>query len=203
VRRRLAAAVLIFTGSAILLAAAGGLVLSRSVAPIEVAHPDPHRGHAANAAKLASDLSRISGYAAATRTDPRPPEARTGRWIEIPVLHVALPIREGDGSDHVPQWVALHYPETPRPGAPGSSYLYGHGLWGMFGGLLYARVGDEVDLHDYSTGALQVLHVSRVVGRIRWDDISWIHRRASRPTLVLQTCVDDDVHGARFVVQAA
>jgi hypothetical protein len=31
--------------------------------------------------------------------------------------------------------------------------VYAHGLWGMFGGLLYARAGDEVDLHDYSTSA--------------------------------------------------
>ena len=72
----------------------------------------------------------------------------------------------------------------------------------MFGGLFYARAGDQVDLRDYSTGKVQVLHVSRMVGRIRWDDVRWIHRPASKPTLTLQTCIDDDVRGDRFIVQA-
>jgi len=185
---------LIAVGSAIVLAAGSGLVLFASRPAIEVAHADPHqRVRAAHAGPAPGGPSAA----------PRPTQPRTGLWIQIPALLVSLPIRDGDGGQNVPQWEALHYPGTPAPGAPGSSYLYAHGLWGMFGDLLYARTGDVVELHDYSTGRLQVLHVSRVVGRIRWNDVSWIHRRASRPTLVLQTCVDDNPYGDRFVVEAS
>jgi LPXTG-site transpeptidase (sortase) family protein len=192
------------------LTAGAGLLYVRSMGAVQAAHPDPHL-HAATSAtarplpppsELATNLAQISSYAANRQIESRPPQPHVGLWVEIPALNISLPVRDGDGGDRLPQWVALHYPGTVAPGAQGNSYVYAHGLWGMFGGLLYARPGDEVILRDYSTGSTSVLRVSRVVGKIAWNDKSWIHTAASKPTLTLQTCVDDNVHGRRFIVQA-
>jgi LPXTG-site transpeptidase (sortase) family protein len=210
VKNRLAATVLITVGVLMVLTASAGFLYVRSRAAVQATHPDPHLDAATGAtarplpppSELATNLAQISSYAANRQTENRPAQPRVGVWVEIPALKISLPVREGDGGDRLPQWVALHYPGTAAPGAQGNSYVYAHGLWGMFGGLLYARPGDEVDLHDYSTGSVRVLHVSRVVGKVAWNDKSWIHASASRPTLTLQTCVDDNVHGRRFIVQA-
>ena len=129
--------------------------------------------------------------------------ARTGVWIEIPSLGVALPIIEGDGSNNIPDCKALHYPGTAPAGQPGNSYLYAHGLWGMFGELLYAHVGEAVLIHDYTTGTVQTLHISRLVGNVPWNDTSLIHVVSHTPLLTLQTCVGADLHSDRWVVQAA
>ncbi len=71
----------------------------------------------------------------------------------------------------------------------------------MFANLLYARVGDTAYIHDYGTGRIQTFHVSRVVGQIPYDDGTWLDYQASRPTLTLQTCMDWNSKGNRFVVQ--
>lgn len=194
-----------------------GLIAVTSRPAVELTHADPHSQAPATTGPGAretpasmprpshagNDSTQSSSYAAGRPVQRRPSQSRTGLWIEIPSLRVSLPIREGDGrGDTAPQWQALHFPGTAQPGTPGNSYIYAHGLWGMFGALLYARRGDEVDVHDYGTGQIQKLHVSRVVGRIHWNDTSWIRYRSDRPTLTLQTCVDDDQHGDRFIVQA-
>ena len=123
-------------------------------------------------------------------------------WIGLPSLGIALRIRAGDGSDNIPDWVALHYPGTAVPGNSGNSYLYAHGLRGMFGTLLFAKPDEAVILHDYSTGVLRTLHISRVVGRIRWNDASWITQFSAVPMLTLQTCVGADILSARSLVEA-
>jgi LPXTG-site transpeptidase (sortase) family protein len=198
------------TGAVMVAVAGAGYLYLTSQPAVKAGHPDPHSRAAVSAtsrplpppAELAANLTQISSYAANRRVETRPPQPHTGLWVEIPALQISLPLREGDGSDRVPQWQVLHYPGTAAPGEKGNSYLYAHGLWGMFGGLLYARAGDEVDLRDYSTGSTQVLHVSRVVGRIGWNDTRWIHAAAGQPTLTLQTCVDDNLRGSRYIVQA-
>ena len=90
---------------------------------------------------------------------------------------------------------------SPSPGDPGNSYLYAHGYWGMFGGLLYARPGDLAYLHDYDTGRQTRLRVSRVIGRVPYSDTSWLRISTTKPTLTLQTCVDYNPKGDRFLVQ--
>lgn len=197
--RRLLARLLLASGMALSLGAVVGIATTRSQPSERLLHADPHASAAPG--DPASMLSTISSYAAGVPEQPAPVQVHRGLWIEVPSLKIGLPIREGDGGNQIPQWVALHYPGTAAPGAPGNSYLYAHGLWGMFGGLLFARPGDEVDLHDYTAGTVRAMHVSRVVGRTRWNDTSWIHQRTSAPTLTLQTCIDLDVHGDRFVVQ--
>jgi LPXTG-site transpeptidase (sortase) family protein len=187
--------------------AAGGFLYLRGESAVKLSNPDPHLTGATAAtarppAALSVKLAQISSYAANRRVETRPEQPHAGLWVEIPALQIALPVREGDGSDRVPQWQALHYPGTVTPGMQGNSYLYAHGLWGMFGGLLFARSGDEVRLHDYSTGASRVMHVTRVVGNVAWNDTRWIHATAGQATLTLQTCVDDNLRGNRFVVQA-
>lgn len=144
----------------------------------------------------------ISAYAASHVASSPPPSApRTGLWIEVPALSIALPIHEGDGSNNIPDWVALHYPGTAAPGNGGNSYLYAHGLRGMFGTLLFAKDGETVMLHDYSTGFVQTMHISRVVGRTRWNDSSWITTFSGVPMLTLQTCVGADPHTDRWIVE--
>ena len=207
-KRRLLAGLLVAAGATMSLGALIGFATARSQPPERLLHADPHPGAAGLGTggvgtDPAAALVAISRYAAGVPEEPAPVQPRQGMWIEVPALKIALPVREGDGSDRIPQWVALHYPGTAAPGAPGNSYLYAHGLWGMFGGLLFAKVGDRVDLHDYSTGAVRTMHVSRVVGRTRWNDTSWIHEQTAAPTLTLQTCVDLDAHGDRYVVQAS
>jgi LPXTG-site transpeptidase (sortase) family protein len=198
----MAAGVLLVGGSLV------GLIAVASRPAVQLTHADPHAQASAPAAGPRDQATptatpQASGYAASRPVQQRPAQPRAGLWIEIPSLRISLPIREGDGrGDTAPQWEALHFPGTAKPGTPGNSYLYAHGLWGMFGALLYARRGDEVDVHDYGTAQVQRLHVSRVVGRIHWNDTSWIRYRSDRPTLTLQTCVDDDQHGDRFIVQA-
>ena len=155
-------------------------------------------------AVLLDDNAPLSPYDALYRVSGTPPSGpRTGLWIEIPDLHVALPIVEGDGSDNIPKWEALHFPGTAEPGAPGNSYLYAHGIRGMFGELLKAKVGEEVDLRDYTTHTHMTFHISRVVGLIKYNDVSWIYEASSTPLLTLQTCVGADFKSDRWVVQAS
>jgi LPXTG-site transpeptidase (sortase) family protein len=144
----------------------------------------------------------ISQYAATHTATGSLPTVRTGLWILIPDLKVALPIREGDGSNNIPDWAAMHYPGTAEPGQNGNSYLYAHGLWGMFGPLLFAHDGEQVLLHNYTTGASMTFHISRIVGRVRWNDVSWIYEGSSTPLLTLQTCIGADPHTDRWIVQA-
>lgn len=144
----------------------------------------------------------ISAYAATHTASGSLPAVRTGLWIEIPSLDIALPVRAGDGSNNIPDWVALHYPGTPDPGNVGNSYLYAHGLRGMFGTLLFAKGGEAVTLHNYSTGTEQAMHITRVVGRVRYDDSSWIDTPSSVPMLTLQTCIGPDLNTDRWIVEA-
>ena len=202
--RRLAAAVL----AALAVSAGGAVLISYELTPTPVlGHRDPHAAGAAAVAQdfLAAGDSMIG--AASGAAAPAPPPAptteapRRGLWIEIPQLTVALPVARGDGSDRIPMWEALVYPGTAWPGTVGNSYLYAHGYWGMFGGLLYARLGDRAYLHDYDTGRVAEFRVSRVIGRVAYNDSRWMTAGASRPTLTLQTCVDYNPKGDRFLVQ--
>jgi LPXTG-site transpeptidase (sortase) family protein len=208
--RKLAATAMVAAGTLLITIAAGGFLYLRGEPAVKLSNPDPHlSGSTAATARpqapaqdLSAKLVQVSSYAANRQAETRPAQPHTGLWVEIPALQIALPVREGDGSDRVPQWQALHYPGTVAPGMQGNSYLYAHGLWGMFGGLLFARSGDEVRLHDYGTGTSRVMHVTRVVGKVAWNDTRWIHVTAGQATLTLQTCVDDNLRGNRFVVQA-
>jgi LPXTG-site transpeptidase (sortase) family protein len=142
----------------------------------------------------------ISDYAATHTATGSLPAVRTGLWIEIPALKIALPIREGDGSNNIPDWVALHYPGTAQPGTPGNSYLYAHGLWGMFGGLLEAKEGEAVLLHDYTRQTIEVMHISYVVGHVAYNDMAWIHNTTPQTQLTLQTCIGAEWNTDRWIV---
>jgi hypothetical protein len=133
----------------------------------------------------------------AMRTVPR-----AGLWIEAPTLGIELPVRDGDGSARIPDWMALHYPGTPEPGQPGDSYLYAHGFDGMFGPLLFAQYGSPVWLRNYTTGWSEAFRITRVVGSVAWNDTAWLRVRTSTPMLTLQTCVGADMHGDRWLVEA-
>jgi sortase (surface protein transpeptidase) len=74
--------------------------------------------------------------------------------------------------------------------------------WEMFGPLLYARVGDPIILHNYSTGVIHTFHISKVVGRTNYRDVRWLHATSSGPMLTLQTCIDSTQSSDRFIVQA-
>jgi LPXTG-site transpeptidase (sortase) family protein len=175
-------------------------------------HRDPHAtGPSAVAQDVlsASDavLAAVAGAQPAAASSPptgvASPPARHGVWIEIPALAVALPVARGDGSDRIPMWQALVYPGTAWPGDAGNSYLYAHGYWGMFGGLLYAKVGDRASIHDYDTGRQVEMRVTRVVGRVAYNDTHWLAQPTKVPTLTLQTCVDYNPKGDRFIVELA
>jgi LPXTG-site transpeptidase (sortase) family protein len=180
------------------------LVLVFQRVPVVVLeHPGSHAGAPQQAlADLATQLDAISPYAQTHKAPPRPSQPRTGLWIEIPAEGISLPVVDGDGSDRIPYWEALVYPGTAAPGSAGNSYLYAHGIWGMFGGLLFAKAGDRVYLHDYSTRQVQTFVVSKVVGRVKYDDTRWLRETSPVPLLTLQTCVGWDVKGDRYIVQA-
>jgi LPXTG-site transpeptidase (sortase) family protein len=197
-----------------IVAVSAAALISNAITPAPLlGHPDPHGNGvsalvggletiAAPAAK--GPASRAEPKASANLPAPTPLPKRTGVWIELPALGIALPLAKGDGSSSsskIPLWKALVYPGTSWPGKPGNSYIYAHAQWGMFANLLYARVGDAGYIHDYGTGRVQTFHVSRVVGQIRYDDGTWLHFQARRPTLTLQTCMDWKSTGNRFVVQ--
>ena len=57
-------------------------------------------------------------------------------------------------------------------------------------------------LHNYTTGVLRTMHISRVVGRVKWNDASWITQFSPVPMLTLQTCVDADIQSDRWIVRA-
>jgi LPXTG-site transpeptidase (sortase) family protein len=177
-------------------------------API-LGHPDPHGdGLLARVpgVQAIANLGSSSPQGSSRNHMPSPVAValppRTGVWIEMPVLGIALPVSNGDGSiNNIPLWKALVYPGTSWPGKPGNSYIYAHAQWGMFANLLYARMGDAAYVHDYGTGKIQTFHVSRVVGQIPFDDGTWLHYQASKPTLTLQTCMDWNATGNRYIVQ--
>ena len=187
-------------------------------API-LGHPDPHGdGLAAVEQGLQAAISAPSpGGSVASRAAPAAASAhapaatavpvvpRTGVWIEIPVLNIALPLAKGNGGStnaaNIPLWKAFVYPGTVWPGRPGNSYIYAHAQWGMFANLLYARVGDAGYIHDYGSGKVLTFHVSRIVGQVGYNDGTWLHYQANRPTLTLQTCMDWKPTGNRYIVQ--
>ena len=61
--------------------------------------------------------------------------------------------------------------------------------------------GDTAYLHNYDIGAVREMHVSKVVGRVAYNDLQWLSDQASAPTLTLQTCVDYNPKGDRYIVQ--
>ena len=71
----------------------------------------------------------------------------------------------------------------------------------LFGGLLYAQRGDAAYLRNYDTGAVRQMQVSRVVGRVAWNDAQWMSLKTNVPTVTLQTCVDYNPKGDRYIVQ--
>jgi LPXTG-site transpeptidase (sortase) family protein len=145
----------------------------------------------------------ISAYAATHSSPPcHTPGVKTGLWVEIPSLGIDLPIQEGDGSNNIPDCVALHYPGTAQPGQDGNSYVYAHGLMGMFGPLLWAHDGEQVILQDYTAHTTTVMHIDRVVGRVAYNDVSWIHEQSTTPLLTLQTCIGANWNTDRWIVQA-
>lgn len=194
-------ALAIFVGLSLAAAAlaAAGIYAYESTPPVYLQHPDPR---AAGADALVQQVVAPLGGVTQPSVSARPAQARQGTWIEIPSLKVALPIHEGDGSNNIPDWQAMHYPGTAAPGRAGNSYLYAHGLWGMFGGLVYAHAGDTVLLHDYDTGTTRTFHVVNVVGRVAYNDRAWLRYTYAVPTLTLQTCVDFNPEGDRFIVIA-
>ena len=197
-------------GLGLMMAGATVFLVAATTPPILLEHPDPHTATAATvtlssvvAPILAAAPTRVVAAEPPAATLPAPAAVqRKGLWIEAPELHIALPVRAGDTSGEIPIGAALVYPGTAAPGTPGNSYVYAHGYWDSFGGLLYARTGDTITLHDYDTGTQSTFTVARVIGRIPANDRSWIHASASRPTLTLQTCVGYDPNGDRYVVQA-
>ena len=195
---------------ALIVAVSSAALIYQAVTPAPIlGHPDPHGdGILAQVPGLQAIEGLGSSPAPATTRNHMPaPTAvalppRTGVWIEMPALGIALPVLKGNGSvNNIPLWKAFVYPGTSWPGKPGNSYIYAHGQWGMFGNLLYARVGDTGYIHDYGTGKVQTFHVSRVVGQVAYNDARWLQYQAGRPTLTLQTCVDWTPKGKRFVVQ--
>lgn len=156
-------------------------------------------------AQLPADIAPGTPIAVDAPSVPRRPAAarRHGTWIEIPDLGIALPIQEGQVNGAIQPWVAEHFPTTVPPGQPGNSYLYAHGLWGMFGGLIWASRGQAVQIHDYETGRVLTFHVTRVIGAVRWNDYRWIDTPSAKPMLTLQTCLDYNPHGDRWIVEAA
>jgi sortase (surface protein transpeptidase) len=73
---------------------------------------------------------------------------------------------------------------------------------GMFGPLLFAKDGEQVNLHNYLTGSVQTLHITHIVGRVAYNDVSWIQETSSTPLLTLQTCIGPDINTDRWIVQA-
>ena len=193
----------------VIFAVSSAALVYQAVTPAPIlGHPDPHGDGLLGQLPGVRAIENLGSTAPASTRSHLPAATavpvvpRTGVWIEMPVLGIALPVAKGDGSvNNVPLWKALVYPGTSWPGKPGNSYIYAHAQWGMFANLLYARVGDAGYIHDYGTGRVQTFHVSRVVGQIAYDDGTWLHYESSRPTLTLQTCTDWNPTGKRFVVQ--
>jgi LPXTG-site transpeptidase (sortase) family protein len=192
-------------------AAAGGIAHYEMTPTPVLGHADPHSSGAAGLVQralsgsdgLIASLPGASGAPAEAATPAAVTGAtpRSGLWIEMPALSIALPIQRGNGSNNIPQWKALVYPGTAWPGEAGNSYVYAHGYWEMFGPLLYAKPGDAAYLHNYDTGAMRNLHVSRVVGRVPYNDSKWLALKTAVPTVTLQTCVDYNPKGDRYIVQ--
>jgi LPXTG-site transpeptidase (sortase) family protein len=195
---------------AMIVAVSSSALIYQAVTPAPIlGHPDPHGdGLLAKVpgVEAIAHLGSSSPQGSSRNHMPSPVAVvlppRTGVWIEIPVLGIALPVSEGDGSiSNIPLGQALVYPGTAWPGTPGNSYIYAHAQWGMFANLLYARLGDTAYIHDYRFGKIQTFHVTRVVGQIPYDDGTWLHYQASKPTLTLQTCMDWNTKGNRYIVQ--
>lgn len=162
----------------------------------------PAAGAQPGAPSLQDRLLALSPYAQTHSAPPRPGQARRGTWIQVPAVGIDLPLEPGDGTDRIPDWEALVYPGTAWPGQPGNSYVYAHGLWGMFGGLLLADRGDHVFVRDYTSGRVQDFVITRIVGKVAYNDMSWVEATSATPQLTLQTCIGWDLRGDRWIVIA-
>ena len=187
-------------------ASAAALVYWLVTPPALIGHPDPHSGLPGLAAQASGGPTATPGSAAQKATGRRgggqSPVVvpRHGPWLEMPADGIALPLVWGTGGGQIAPWKAFVYPGTAWPGT-GDSLVYAHDQWGMFAGLVYARPGDAAYVHDYTTGRIVTLHVSRVVGKVAYNDGSWIYFHGSRPTLTLLTCTDWTENSPRYVVQ--
>lgn len=201
--RRYGPPIVALTGVAMIVLGSVLVLVFQRVPIVVLEHPGARAGAPQQAlAQLATRLDDISPYAQTHKAPPRPPQPLQGLWIQIPSEGISLPVVPGDGSDRIPYWEALVYPGTAPPGSPGNSYVYAHGIWGMFGGLLFAQAGDRIYLRNYSTGHVQAFVVSKVVGRVRYNDTRWLSEVSPTPLLTLQTCVGWDATGDRYIVQA-
>jgi LPXTG-site transpeptidase (sortase) family protein len=131
------------------------------------------------------------------------PVLRQGTWLEIPALDIALPVERSNLRTPIPFWKAFVFPGTSWPGQRGNSYVFAHGIYGMFGSLIWAHPGQAVYVHDYDTHSKLTFHVSRVVGKVAWNDYTWLLQQSDSPLITLQTCVDYNPQGDRWVVQVS
>lgn len=187
----------VISGIALLVLGAALIVVPYPFAPTapSVASSTPATRPAAAASAAAS--------AAATR-DPRTPIS-DGYRVQIPRLHIDLPISEGDivrdtEQFATPESFAFHLPGTSIPGLGSNTYLYAHARVGMFLTLWDAKPGDEIFISTPDLKALKYV-VAEVHPRVPRTDTSWIQPTPAE-RVTLQTSTGPNPEDPRFVVVA-
>lgn len=123
----------------------------------------------------------------------------TATRLVLPRLGIDLPIEEGDGYG-ARLGYAAHFPTSGWPGGRSLIYLYGHAREANLIALWEAKTGDRVELH-LDGGSVASYTVSRILPRVRWDDLSWLDPTPGE-ILRLQTCTSYGQTAPRFIVEA-
>jgi LPXTG-site transpeptidase (sortase) family protein len=186
VSRRKTWPAILLLGGLLVMAIGAFLLLQRHSAPapegrIVTASPVP----------LISDFPSAAPAPSATPVD--------GERIQVPALHIDLPVVAGDGYN-APLYKAATYPTLKLPGQGGRSFIYAHARAGMFDPLFNAQVGEEVDIlrPDAPTLKYRITEYYR-----RWpiSDLRWL-QPADHEELILSTCTTYNYNDPRIVAVA-
>lgn len=137
----------------------------------------------------------ISDFPSATPLATSP----VGERIQVPALHIDLPLVAGDGYN-APLYKAATYPTLKLPGQGGRSFIYAHARVGMFGPLFNAQVGQEVDIIR-PDGAPLRYRITQYYRSWPISDLRWL-QPAGHEELILSTCTTYNYNDPRIVAVA-
>ena len=137
----------------------------------------------------------ISDFPSATPLATSP----VGERIQVPALHIDLPLVAGDGYN-APLYKAATYPTLKLPGQGGRSFIYAHARVGMFDPLFRAQVGQEVDIIR-PDGAPLRYRITQYYRSWPISDLRWL-QPAGHEELILSTCTTYNYNDPRIVAVA-
>lgn len=125
------------------------------------------------------------------KSTAKEPVVGVAQRIEVPSIAIDIDVKQG-GYDPITQtWIvddtAAFIADTTVPvnDTNGTTLIYGHAKWGLFGALPDLRPGAEATV--YAADGSRFIYIFESVSQVTPDDLSMLTTEGE-PKLVLQTC---------------